>query len=81
MTYIIIIIVTLGHAGAIISQGKGGATEKIESLRSAGVHIAESPALMGETIRKVNKERISTCTHYIIITHFPYPSLSLSLFP
>lgn len=48
-------MILLGHAGAIISQGKGGAEEKINSLEAAGVHIAKSPALMGETIRKVQE--------------------------
>jgi len=43
----------MGHAGAIISGGSGGAEEKIESLRSAGVSIASSPATMGEEILKI----------------------------
>ena len=42
-----------GHAGAIISGGKGGAEEKIASLESANVHITPSPAGMGTTILEV----------------------------
>jgi succinyl-CoA synthetase alpha subunit len=42
----------MGHAGAIISGGKGTAADKIEALRSAGIHVAESPAAMGSTMLK-----------------------------
>jgi len=42
----------MGHAGAIISGGKGTAEEKIEALKSARIHIAESPADIGNTMLK-----------------------------
>ncbi len=40
----------MGHAGAIISGGKGGAEEKLEAMRGAGIRIAESPAAIGATM-------------------------------
>ena len=40
----------MGHAGAIISGGEGGAEDKLDALREAGCHIAESPADLGSTM-------------------------------
>ncbi len=42
----------MGHAGAIISGGKGTAAEKFEALKAAGIHVVESPSAMGETMAK-----------------------------
>lgn len=43
----------MGHAGAIISGGSGTAAEKIKTLESAGVKIAPTPAVIGETLKSV----------------------------
>ncbi|ATO29169.1 succinate--CoA ligase subunit alpha [Bacillus atrophaeus] len=56
----------MGHAGAIISGGKGTADEKIKTLNACGIEVAETPSVMGETLIKVLKEKglFETCkTH------------------
>jgi succinyl-CoA synthetase alpha subunit len=43
----------MGHAGAIISGGHGTAQEKVDALRSAGVQVVDSPAVMGQAMREL----------------------------
>lgn len=49
----------MGHAGAIVSGGKGTAEEKIETMRSCGIEIAETPGVIGDTlVEKINEMKL-----------------------
>ncbi|MEZ0482605.1 succinate--CoA ligase subunit alpha [Planococcus sp. SSTMD024] len=47
----------MGHAGAIISGGKGTAADKIKAMNAAGIEVADTPSVIGETLIKVIKEK------------------------
>jgi succinyl-CoA synthetase alpha subunit len=45
----------MGHAGAVISGGHDTAEFKVEAMRSAGIRVAESPAALGDEMRRAMK--------------------------
>lgn len=47
----------MGHAGAIISGGRGTAAEKVAAMKAAGITVCDSPAVIGETVAKVLRKR------------------------
>ena len=47
----------MGHAGAIISGGKGTAADKIKAMNAAGIEVADTPSVIGETLINVIKEK------------------------
>lgn len=47
----------MGHAGAIISGGKGTAADKIKAMTEAGIEVADTPSVIGETLIKVIREK------------------------
>ena len=43
----------MGHAGAIISGGKGTAREKMRAMERAGIHVTDNPAKLGDTLEEI----------------------------
>ncbi len=53
----------MGHAGAIIAGGKGGARDKIRVLEKNGIHVVDNPAKMGEGMAMLMGQKKSEGVH------------------
>jgi len=65
----------MGHAGAIISGGKGAASDKVAALLKAGVFVTDSPAKIGQEMLKVNSLLGSYSSIALIYFHFFFQAM------
>jgi succinyl-CoA synthetase alpha subunit len=56
----------MGHAGAIISGGKGTAAEKMAAMKNAGIHVVENPAEIGTTMLKAISKKKKTSVKKVL---------------
>jgi len=69
----------MGHAGAIIAGGKGGATEKIAALKQANVNVTMNPAHMGEAIAEVRLVDFCPIPYYSEHTGYHFHDVALHI--